>query len=107
MIKVDLTFPLKKTWYYKIRNGEKYIEYRLVKPYWTKRFAKVCQTNNFKVEARNIVKMALAVQENSGVSHTPFKPQRGERMNKNPMGATRVPKKEVNRDLPGRSKAVK
>ena len=48
MIKVDLTFPLKKTWYYKIRNGEKYIEYRLVKPYWTRRFAKACQTDNFK-----------------------------------------------------------
>lgn len=48
MIKVDLIFPLKKTWYYKIKNGEKYIEYRLVKPYWTRRFAKVCQTDNFK-----------------------------------------------------------
>lgn len=48
MIKVDLTFSLKKTWYYKIRNGEKYIEYRLVKPYWAKRFAKACQTDTFK-----------------------------------------------------------
>ena len=33
-----LTFPLKKEWYEKIKSGEKTIEYREVKPYWTKRF---------------------------------------------------------------------
>ena len=33
-----LIFPLKKEWYEKIRSGEKRIEYREVKPYWTKRF---------------------------------------------------------------------
>lgn len=33
-----LIFPLKKEWYEKIRSGEKKIEYREVKPYWTKRF---------------------------------------------------------------------
>lgn len=32
-----LIFPLKKEWYEKIRNGEKTIEYREVKDYWTKR----------------------------------------------------------------------
>lgn len=34
-----LTFPLKKEWYEKIKSGEKMIEYREVKPYWTKRIA--------------------------------------------------------------------
>ncbi len=32
-----LTFNLKKEWYEKIRSGEKRIEYRELKPYWTKR----------------------------------------------------------------------
>ena len=32
-----LTFPLKKEWYDKIRSGEKTIEYREAKPYWTYR----------------------------------------------------------------------
>lgn len=32
-----LIFPLKKEWYEKIKSGEKTIEYREVKPYWTKR----------------------------------------------------------------------
>ena len=35
-----LIFNLKKIWYEKIKNGEKVIEYREVKPYWTKRFSK-------------------------------------------------------------------
>ena len=35
-----LTFNLKKEWYEKIRNGEKTIEYREVKPYWEKRICK-------------------------------------------------------------------
>ncbi|MBD5413986.1 MAG: hypothetical protein HDR52_06170 [Treponema sp.] len=35
-----LIFPLKKEWYKKIRSGEKTVEYREVKPYWSKRFAK-------------------------------------------------------------------
>ena len=34
-----LIFPLQKEWYKKIRSGEKTIEYREVKPYWTKRIA--------------------------------------------------------------------
>ena len=33
-----LIFSLKKEWYEKIKSGEKTIEYREVKPYWTKRF---------------------------------------------------------------------
>lgn len=32
-----LTFNLKKEWFEKIKNGEKTHEYRVVKPYWTKR----------------------------------------------------------------------
>nr|WP_314782270.1 hypothetical protein [uncultured Treponema sp.] len=32
-----LIFPVKKKWYEKIKNGEKTIEYRIVKPYWTHR----------------------------------------------------------------------
>lgn len=32
-----LIFPLKKEWYEKIKSGEKTIEYREVKPYWTTR----------------------------------------------------------------------
>lgn len=32
-----LIFPLKKEWYEKIKSGEKTVEYREVKPYWTKR----------------------------------------------------------------------
>lgn len=36
-----LVFPLKKEWYEKIKSGEKTIEYREVKPYWTKRLEKL------------------------------------------------------------------
>lgn len=36
-----LIFPLKKEWYEKIWSGEKTIEYREVKPYWTNRFVKI------------------------------------------------------------------
>lgn len=32
-----LIFPLKKEWYEKIKNGEKTVEYREVKPYWKSR----------------------------------------------------------------------
>lgn len=32
-----LIFPLKKQWYEKIKNGEKTVEYREVKDYWSKR----------------------------------------------------------------------
>lgn len=34
-----LIFPLKKEWYDKIKSGEKTVEYREVKPYWTKRIS--------------------------------------------------------------------
>lgn len=38
-----LIFPLKKEWYEKIKSGEKTIEYREVKPYWTKRlYTEMC-----------------------------------------------------------------
>lgn len=32
-----LVFPLKKVWFDKIKRGEKCIEYREVKPYWSNR----------------------------------------------------------------------
>lgn len=32
-----IIFSLKKEWYEKIKSGEKIIEYREAKPYWTKR----------------------------------------------------------------------
>jgi hypothetical protein len=35
-----LIFPLKKQWYEKIKSGEKTIEYREVKQYWTSRLWK-------------------------------------------------------------------
>lgn len=36
-----LIFPLKKQWFEKIKSGEKTIEYREVKDYWTKRISKL------------------------------------------------------------------
>lgn len=33
-----LVFTLKREWYNKIATGKKSVEYREVKPYWTKRF---------------------------------------------------------------------
>ncbi len=36
--KTMIIFPLKKEWYEKIKSGEKTVDYREVKPYWTKRF---------------------------------------------------------------------
>ena len=48
-----LIFPLKKEWYKKIKSGEKTIEYREVKPYWSirifneiKRELKKCYPNS-------------------------------------------------------------
>lgn len=35
-----LIFTLKKQWFDKIKSGEKTVEYRKVKPYWTKRLNK-------------------------------------------------------------------
>ena len=37
-----LIFPLKKQWYEKIKSGEKTVEYREVKLYWTKRIIEAC-----------------------------------------------------------------
>jgi hypothetical protein len=46
-----LIFPLKKSWYEKIKSGEKTIEYREVKPYWTKRFKRAgCENNKGDIE---------------------------------------------------------
>ena len=43
-----LIFPLKKEWYEKIRSGEKTVEYREVKPYWTNRLKKCINNGVFK-----------------------------------------------------------
>ena len=43
-----LIFPLKKQWYEKIKSGEKTIEYREVKPYWTRRFIQFYYENTPK-----------------------------------------------------------
>ena len=40
-----LIFPLKKQWYEKIKSGEKTIEYREVKPYWTSRLVTFYKEN--------------------------------------------------------------
>ena len=42
-----LIFPLKKQWYDKIKSGEKKIEYREVKPYWSGRFSKEFEFNQY------------------------------------------------------------
>lgn len=42
-----LTFPLKKEWYEKIKKGEKTIEYREVKPYWSNRLSKEFEFNQY------------------------------------------------------------
>ena len=44
-----LNFILKKNWYEKIKSGEKTIEYREVKPYWTKR---ICSELSKEFERR-------------------------------------------------------
>lgn len=49
-----LVFPLKKQWYEKIKSGEKTIEYREVKPYWTKRFNKEGFTN-FSIRQKQLL----------------------------------------------------
>jgi len=51
-----LTFNLKKEWYDKIASGEKRIEYREMKPYWTKRFDEefVVYVDLHRVEPFNI-----------------------------------------------------
>lgn len=46
-----LIFPLKKEWYEKIKSGEKTIEYREVKDYWSKRLRKAnCESNRGDIE---------------------------------------------------------
>ena len=47
-----LIFPLKKEWYEKIRSGEKTVEYREVKPYWTKLIANLTGDKVVKYDGR-------------------------------------------------------
>ena len=41
-----LRFALKKEWFEKIKNGEKTVEYREIKPHWDKRFRNLYHFNN-------------------------------------------------------------
>lgn len=43
-----LIFTLKKQWYEKIKSGEKTVEYREVKPYWTSRLVQFYYENTSK-----------------------------------------------------------
>ena len=61
----------------------------------------------FIVKAKIIVTTALAVHEKNALSHTPLSCHIGVRMNRNPIGNTSVPKKDVIRERAGRSRAVK
>ena len=42
-----LIFPLKKEWYEKIKSGEKTVEYRELKPYWSSRLSKEFDFNQY------------------------------------------------------------
>jgi len=57
-----LIFILKNYWYDKIASGEKEIEYREVKPYWSKRLEKILPPDflydSIKVFANNDCKLA-------------------------------------------------
>ena len=43
-----LIFPLKKEWYEKIKSGEKTVEYREVKSYWTNRIYNAMEIFNYE-----------------------------------------------------------
>lgn len=60
-----LIFPLKKEWYEKIKSGEKTVEYREVKDYWTKRLYKWCkqQWESINVFDGIIMKFRLSLDE--------------------------------------------
>ena len=61
----------------------------------------------FIVKAKIIVTIALAVHEKNSLSHTPLSCHIGVRMNRNPIGNTSVPKKDVIRERADLSSAVK
>lgn len=44
-IQTDLVLSLTREWFAKIWNGEKRVEYRAVKPYWTKRIGRWVSDN--------------------------------------------------------------
>lgn len=56
-----LIFPLKKQWYEKIKSGEKTIEYREVKDYWTKRFLKEARNCDLMVGNYVLLKKGACV----------------------------------------------
>ena len=53
IIKPDLILPMKRCWFVSVWKGEKTVEYREVKPYWTKRIGNWVDEYCFKfVEMR-------------------------------------------------------
>lgn len=53
-MKDTLHLPLKAKWYDMIESGVKTEEYRVVKPYWIKRFCHFFQTNFYKTECKGV-----------------------------------------------------
>lgn len=49
-----LIFPLKKQWYEKIKNGEKTVEYREMKLYWTNRIYNSIEDYHFKNDFKGL-----------------------------------------------------
>jgi hypothetical protein len=58
-IKPDLTLNMKREWFEKVWNGEKTVEYREVKPYWTRRIGSWV---GYRVR---FVRMVLGYQSNT------------------------------------------
>lgn len=50
-----LIFPLKKHWYEKIKSGEKTVEYREVKLYWTNRIINATQEWNYQNNYASVI----------------------------------------------------
>ena len=61
-----LIFPLKKQWYDKIKSGEKTVEYREVKPYWTDRI--FCEyPKGLRINAMRVLRSKGAEGENCNI----------------------------------------
>ena len=58
-----MIFPLKKRWYEKIKRGEKTIEYREVKSYWSKRLFNAMIKKGIKTYCENDIYTEETVRE--------------------------------------------
>lgn len=52
-----ITFNLKKEWYERVRSGEKEVEFREVKPYWTKRLRNELLKNYGSLEDEDLIEL--------------------------------------------------